>query len=192
MKSKDKIMYALLDLAQDYEFSQITNEMIIQTSNVSRGTYYKYFNIKEDILVYIESNFDSRIFNLVSQHTVEDYKTPFHFLGNIVFPALYERRDMLRILYSSSLRAHWMAYLEEVYTNWSEKFFADYKEVKTIPHYYAHRGVVKITLDLIGLWMSQEKPERPEEFSTIYLRMIHTPMIDLLPDSQKNLIGEQE
>ncbi|WP_026583136.1 TetR/AcrR family transcriptional regulator [Bacillus sp. J33] len=49
-KSKQALRAALLSLMQSKEFKKITITDIVQAANLNRGTFYKHYEYKEDIL----------------------------------------------------------------------------------------------------------------------------------------------
>jgi AcrR family transcriptional regulator len=69
-KSKQALMDALLSLMQTKEFKKITVTDIVKTANLNRGTFYKHYEYKEDIL---DEIVDDVIADLISSYR-EPYK----------------------------------------------------------------------------------------------------------------------
>lgn len=56
IKTKEKLSKSLYELLQRYSFNDITVSQIIDYSNVSRTTFYRYFHNKQDVLTYFFHN----------------------------------------------------------------------------------------------------------------------------------------
>lgn len=51
LDSRTKIQYSLMSLMEQYPYSDITISQICQTAKLSRQTFYRLFDVKEDVLL---------------------------------------------------------------------------------------------------------------------------------------------
>ncbi|MCM3126962.1 MULTISPECIES: TetR/AcrR family transcriptional regulator [unclassified Paenibacillus] len=69
IKSKQALKDALIQLMKRKEFKEISITDLVQVANLNRGTFYKHFQYKEDIL--------DEILDDVIQDLIESYRDPY-------------------------------------------------------------------------------------------------------------------
>ncbi|WP_040982348.1 TetR/AcrR family transcriptional regulator [Oceanobacillus jeddahense] len=68
-KSKKALRDALIDLLDKKEFKQISITDIVKNADVNRGTFYKYYTYKEDLIKEVQ--------DMIIQDLKEAYKLPY-------------------------------------------------------------------------------------------------------------------
>ncbi|WP_211749265.1 TetR/AcrR family transcriptional regulator [Paenibacillus sp. Marseille-Q4541] len=85
IKSKDALHDALLHLMQQKEFKEISITDIVKQANLNRGTFYKHYQYKEDLL---EEIIDDVISDLIFSYR-EPYQNMEHFsISNLTSAAI--------------------------------------------------------------------------------------------------------
>lgn len=69
-KSKNALKHALLTLMKDREFKSISITEIVKLADLNRGTFYKHYQYKEDLL--------NDVIHDVISDLIESYRAPYH------------------------------------------------------------------------------------------------------------------
>ncbi|SEM81368.1 transcriptional regulator, TetR family [Ligilactobacillus sp. WC1T17] len=178
-KSVRKIIDSYLSLVNQYGKVDVPILAITKNADISRATFYNHFNNVEEVVVLIEQDIDKQINQTIQKYRQDYVDQPYLMLAQKVLPILYEKRDILKILYTSPLRAHWLNFLRQKYDGWVSSFFKTNKDNK-IPKYYSKNMSYFFYFSIVELWLAKPIPEDPQTFEKIFLQMVSTPIINLI------------
>ena len=107
MKGKKQIiMETALDLFAEHGMSQTTVQMVLDGSGISKGTFYKYFNSKDDIMKCLLEKHQQDEYILRQEIAEGQYDTEFDCLvDQLVIPMTLPSRERLSRVFWSTLNA---------------------------------------------------------------------------------------
>ncbi|WP_429971610.1 hypothetical protein ACQW5G_03085 [Fructilactobacillus sp. Tb1] len=178
-KSRDLIAKAFLNQVSLMPLSKITIKSVVEATSLSRRSFYNNFNGIYDVIVYVEESIDDDIYNKIEEIDVTSIDDPVKKLIEVVPELIYAKRDQEKIMYSPNLRGVWGAYLEDKYTDLTMKtVFKNYTSTE-IPKKVACHYFIQSFLYIVGIWITQPVPEKPEKFKKIFETLMKTSMIEL-------------
>ncbi|OPZ32302.1 MAG: regulatory protein [Tenericutes bacterium ADurb.BinA155] len=159
--SKDYIIDAFFVLLQEHDYYAIDVTKISKKAGVSRATFYRVFQNKEEI---IRAYFERSELEFLSTHSpVNPYSDPKEFVF-FCFEKLSKEKDKLLALYHQGL----IHYLSEALNAGIEKDFADHERGdKATAYLYA--GAV---YNLEVYYLSAGAKETPENLTQEFLRFL--------------------
>lgn len=174
LDTRQVIIDSLFRLAQRFpEKTNFTLTEIASEAHISRqAIYQKHYNSVEDIIEDIYSQIATRTREKLTQLSPIPGVSPFKLLADELIPALYERRDWLRIIYTSSLYTGWFQRLQGNYYNWLRPFVVESSKELHIDSEILLRLLVGYIFDLFVSWLSQPFPLPPEIFKEKFLKLI--------------------
>jgi AcrR family transcriptional regulator len=105
---EDSITTALLELMQKKEFSKISITEIVQKAGVSRVTYYRHFNSKEDVLfTYFGIAKDKFLLSVLDLIMEKDWKA----IVKAIFLTFKEKKEIVKSLQKAHLEHFFLDYL---------------------------------------------------------------------------------
>jgi AcrR family transcriptional regulator len=159
--SKDYIIDAFFSLLVSHDYYSSDVSKICKKAGVSRATFYRIFQSKEDI---IRAFFErSKLVFLSNNHPINPYSDPREFVY-ACFKSLVEERDNLLSLYRAGL----IHYLSEALNQGVEKDFAENKRGNKAEA-YLYAGAV---YNLEVYYLSQGAKETPEELTKDFLHFL--------------------
>ncbi|MBW1605146.1 TetR/AcrR family transcriptional regulator [Lactobacillus sp. Sy-1] len=181
LKTKWNIAQTYLELVKEHSLLNVTNDDIINHSDVSRGTFYNNFNgqksiqdyiqekIANDIITPIKDDLDTREINTNDIHqAVLD-------ISDSLIPTLYHHREMIKLLNDCELNHIWEDLLLDVMTEYMAPVLKN------------NRGSIKndrIMLNYINLiiesWITEDNPTDPEAFKAILYQLSKQSITQLL------------
>ena len=147
LDSRNRIRFSLVSLMEQYPYSEIVVSAICQKAKVSRQTYYRLFDSKDDVLT------------LHLNEVMKEYLLPRILLDNIstneflqffLFFAGY--KDLLKILYRNDK----MYLLQHVLTRYSKLFIQEPFYRVAIGYNYAVDFVASTLCSLLTVWTQME------------------------------------
>lgn len=174
LETRQVIIDALFRLAQrSPERTSFTLTEIASEANLSRqAIYQKHYRNVEDIIEDIYSQIATRTREKLTQLPPTPGVSPFKLLADELIPALYEKRDWLRIIYTSSLYTGWFQRLQGNYYHWLKPFVVDSCAELQIDSEILLRLLVGYIFDLFVSWLSQPFPLPPEIFKKKFLKLV--------------------
>lgn len=159
--SKDYIIDAFFALLQEHDFYAIDVTKISKKAGVSRATFYRNFQSKEDI---IQAYFEKNELDFLSAHApMNPYSDPKEFIY-FCFEKLGQEKANLLALYHHGL----IHYLSEALNAGIEKDFADHQRGnKALAYLYA--GAV---YNLEVYYLANGAVETPENLTKEFLRFL--------------------
>lgn len=98
IRSRNEIAGALLDLMEKYPYNEITVKQIILETDLVRKTFYRNFNSKDDVLIYIMKKALSDYFSAINSGKVDVLTNIFMFADrNRRLLILLDKNNMLYV-----------------------------------------------------------------------------------------------
>ena len=147
LDSRNRIQSALLSLMEEYPYSRITVSQICQVAKVSRQTYYRLFDTKDDILI------------LCLHEIMSEYLLPMILLRTPSTQELLQFflffsgcRNLLELLYKNDK----MYLLQHTLTQYSNMFINE-PIFRIAPGYdYAAEFVASTLCSVLAVWAKME------------------------------------
>ena len=161
LNTRDRILDAFFELADKQpDRSRFTFTEIAKEAGLSRQAIYKrHFNNTTEIIEYIRQDMVKQAFapNWNSNNS-EAGLDPFAFLAQTILPAIYEQRQRIKILYTSSVDPLWSDFITASYKDWIEQNLnLDYQKLG-IPEDLANQLLAGWISSLIENWITHLHP----------------------------------
>lgn len=99
IRSQQEIKKALIALMREYQYKDITVKQIILESELSRKTFYRNYNSKDDVLISLVKNSLEDYFSIINNEDVYILSTIFSFVDkNKELLSLLDKNDMLNVV----------------------------------------------------------------------------------------------
>jgi len=98
-QSKKMLAVALVTLLEKKELNEIKITELTKKADLSRKTFYKNFDVKEDVLEYFEKMIYTEMFTIINQSNVNTI----YDVGIIVFSHVLDYKQEFKILYDKNL-----------------------------------------------------------------------------------------
>jgi transcriptional regulator, tetR family, putative len=145
---------------------------------LSRQAIYKrHFNNTTEIIEYIRQDMVKQAFapNWNSNNAEADLD-PFTFLAQTILPAIYEQRQRIKILYTSSVDPLWSDFITASYKDWIEQNLNLDHQKLGIPEDLANQLLAGWISSLIENWITQDDPVPCKQFSKTFLNLVSSPL----------------
>lgn len=106
-ESKKKIVAALFELMKIYQYSEITITQLSQEAELSRKTFYRLFNDKDDVLTLLFDGLYYECFSEMKSRNVKHYWD----LVQLYFDFWEDRKEVLLLLNKNALLPHLFEYV---------------------------------------------------------------------------------
>ncbi|SES20553.1 TetR/AcrR family transcriptional regulator [Streptococcus gallolyticus] len=164
LETKHRLSEALYLLVTERHYDKITIYHILEKSNISRRTFYRYFNSKSDLMNYCLDNFVEGYYhqrdNFILAKQTEDV-----FLVTLNF--MYLNRAFIRSLVESGhftlLSAKFNDKSELIYKTINLPWCVDDSSDHNID--YISKGLFGAYLNILQFWLVKENPEPPEQIA---------------------------
>lgn len=183
--TRQVIINALFNLAQENpDLSHFTIKDIAIEAGISRqAIYQKHYSSVEDIIrdihTQIATESREKLFSLPPTLGV----SPYQIVADELLPVLYEHRDWLKIIYTSSLSSGWFRYLEASYRDWLTPFIQETAKKIQVKEEILLQMTISQIFSLIIAWLTQPFPAPPEIFRGTFLKMLCLSANDYLDES---------
>lgn len=147
LDSRNRIRFSLVSLMEQYPYSEIVVSAICQKAKVSRQTYYRLFDSKDDVLLL---HLNEIMKEYLLPRILLDNTSTNEFLQFFLFFAGY--KDLLKILYRNDK----MYLLQQVLTRYSKLFIQEPFYRVAIGYNYAVDFVASTLCSLLTVWTQME------------------------------------
>ena len=147
LDSRNRIRFSLVSLMEQYPYSEIVVSAICQKAKVSRQTYYRLFDSKDDVLLL---HLNEIMKEYLLPRILLDNTSTNEFLQFFLFFAGY--KDLLKILYRNDK----MYLLQHVLTRYSKLFIQEPFYRVAIGYNYAVDFVASTLCSLLTVWTQME------------------------------------
>ena len=164
LETKHRLSEALYLLVTERHYDKITIYHILEKANISRRTFYRYFNSKSDLMNYCLDNFVEGYYhqrdNFILAKQTEDV-----FLVTLNF--MYHKRAFIRSLVESGhftlLTAKFNDKSELIYKTINLPWCVEDSSDHNID--YISKGLFGAYLNILQFWLVKENPEPPEQIA---------------------------
>lgn len=167
IRSKEMLSSALIELMQEKSYLEISITEITNRADLSRRTFYRLFDSKDDILVYyLYSNWCKVLPEL---HKLEDKSYMNTSYLNMKF--LYAHKDFMLLLYKNNLMIILQKFIDkisgDIYKHQGEKtIYSEDSEALEYALAYSTGGALYI----IWNWVRHGMDKTPEEIMEMFNR----------------------
>lgn len=165
-KSKIWLTEALFYLLKTKSFSKITINDIAKKAGVSRLTFYRNFNSKEDIL---QQRFDT-LFDDFYNDITKNNITSVHDTILLVFSYWYKNQEYLKILIDNKLE-------KNIYTNFNTYILRIFNKLN-IAEFYSPEHITFISGGLFFSminWIEGNCQQSPKEITNSIIKILKSP-----------------
>lgn len=176
--TREKIIDAYFELAKKYpEKSLFSMVEVAKQAGISRQAIYRnHFNNSSEIVEYIRQHIDEEIFVIFKSYNKGEDGSSLHFFQEKIIPVLYQHRDWLNCLYSTSIDPQWRNYLASKYREWLTNTLSINNTHLGISYEATVKLVVHSIINIIDVWITEDNPLPPEKFQKIFSELISTPL----------------
>ena len=180
--TRENIINALVELAMenptrpDFSMSEIATKAGI----TRQAIYQKHFRNCGEIISDLRERSNSAIYHTFLQYDPSAGLNPFHYFADQILPLFYSNRKLIRCFYTTAIDPAWRGYIIGLYVKWGEDNYRTRSEELQLPDRTLTRLLVESTMAIVEVWIFQENPSPPEEFRPIFLRLVKTPLYDIL------------
>lgn len=162
--TRSYIVQALFQLMEESEYEKISVTDIAEKAGVSRGTFYRYFKRKEDVVeYYLEHSVKKflagpRYFPRCKEDHIRTVKT--------VFTMFRENREQFRCIRKAHLE---YLYLDSLHRKFASGFSQEYPGSHSLtPYLYA--GML---FNISMAWLDSDCRETPDELAQVFVDAIY-------------------
>lgn len=179
------IMNAVLRLAQkDPDKIHFTLTEIATEARISRqAIYQKHYQNVDDIIQDIHIQIATEARKKLIQYGPSCGKSPFHIIADEMLPVLYEHREWLRVIYTTSLYPGWLKYLEKSYRPWLTPFLIDKCSEADLE--IVTEILIGYVLNMFIVWLKQPVPIPPDAFREQFFNLIKMAPYDYINKKYK-------
>ena len=179
--TRDLIISSLITLAKkNPQRSSFTMTEIAAEAGISRqAIYQKHFNNFEDIIEYIHEETNQHIFNVFNKYSPNNDGDPISFLADYILPLIYEKKEIINILYTTQVDPCWREFLRETYSKWVLKSVHYNKKFGFSDQDIAHI-ITTMAISFIEVWIRKENPIPPKEFRETFIQLAKTSLCDYI------------
>ncbi len=174
---------ALVKLLEHKKFHDIKVSEIINKAGISRATFYRNFNNKEDIVSYkvhmFFDDFYDDILAFFAHHKTQDER---YFVQSF-FKCIDEEEKLVDTVIKTNLEYLMVDGLIEIINNHSELFYSLVKANK-VTKVYTMEIVASSAWTLLSKWHKNGKKESPNKLAKIFLSAIRSVYISLFEDKE--------
>jgi AcrR family transcriptional regulator len=172
--TRQLIIDALLRLAQrSPEKTTFTLTEIAAEAHISRqAIYQKHFQNVDDIIKDMHLQIATKARKKYVHTAPTPGVSPFQILADEMIPILYEHRDWLRIIYTSSLYIGWMKHIENSYRQWLRPYIAEAYIDLEVDFDLILQLLIGFVFSSSMAWLSQPFPLPPEIFKETFLKIV--------------------
>ena len=173
-EGQKKIIAAFFEVAATVgDTDKITIKMIADQVGIRRESIYKYhFRNIDEIINHIHNLIDKEVFERFKYHTIDKGGDAVWFLTYEFLPVLYEKREWLKILYSTKVDPSWMEFLVNRYVPIIKEYLDLNNKNEPIHNLYLSKIVVKEFLSIVSTWLTHDEPESLASFQKKFLYLL--------------------
>ncbi|TPR39897.1 XRE family transcriptional regulator [Apilactobacillus micheneri] len=170
----DIIIEAFLKILKDDK--EPTLKTLVEYSSLNNNQVHSKFNNDKDLIYFIFHEVDNQIKKeIYAKRNDNSNEDIIEFFMDAVVDSVYKRRELLHFLYTKeSIKGIWTQYLKKEYLRLLTPFFAGYED-NTI----AIDITVNIGIDLISVWLSNNKIDSPDILRQKAMTLFNTNIKDI-------------
>lgn len=174
----------LLDLKK---FSDIKISEIIDKSGISRATFYRNFESKEDIVIIKVNTFFRAFYEDIIPYFLSDVPADETFLVQMFFKRIDEEEKLVDTVIKSNLEYLMIEGILNIISSFSDRFYTLVASSK-VTEAYTMDIVASSAWTLLSRWHKTGKKETASKLAKIYLSAFRNVYYALFDD--KSLIGD--
>ncbi len=181
-ETRKAITDALLDLAlENPSRSDFSMAEIAARAGISRqAIYQKHFRNSNEIVKYLREMTNDEVYAVFQKYDCVSSQNPFYYFADNILPLFYENQKLLRCFFTTSIDPAWRNYIMEIYLKWGADNYRTKHSEFHLSSAAVTRMIIESTISIVEAWICQEDPVPTEIFRTDFLRLVNTPLIDLL------------
>ena len=184
--TQTKIAEALLSLAlENPTKSDFSMCEIAERAGISRqAIYQKHYKNCAEIVEYLRNQTNKSVYAVFQQYDPSTGQNAFDYFAYSVLPMFYKDRRLIRCFFTTAIDPAWRNFILKKYMKWglenydtlgAEYHFSDQAMVQLL---------IEFTMAILETWLSQENPTPPDTFSDNFLKIIKTPIYELLKEKK--------
>ncbi len=163
---------------EEISLSEIADEAGITRQDI----YAKHFSCVSEIKKEIYQSIDDQIYyhfiEALEKHSAQ--KNIYEIICIAIIPEIYEKRNWIKILYSSRIDSQWESFLKKRYINLFSKYYADRLHTNTTMSLEESSDIIcQYILSLFSIWLTSDLPDPPSVFEKKFLAILQIPPINL-------------
>ena len=174
--SHENIINAFFRLASQKDYQKVTMMEIAQEAHLSRqAIYQKHFSSIDQIIEEIHAILYKDIY--VTLKDFDPQKEHLNsFIARELLPRIYQHRDWLKVLHSSSLDLHWQEFLYEQFHPILAPYLSELAEDLQLSQAFLADFLIRYYCSIIASWISQDLPMPPQYFAKYFLKLSDIPI----------------
>ncbi|WP_250675523.1 TetR/AcrR family transcriptional regulator (plasmid) [Paraclostridium ghonii] len=170
LKSKMWITNSLLELMGKKDFTKISIKEIIDNADLTRQTFYRNFNSKEDVLYEYVSKLYKECFDKIDQLPNKNLKT----ILITYFEYWYKYKELLILARKSNFNYKFMDFYYPFMNEYFEKFIIKLPDNFDMKTDYIKHFLLGGLIQVKTYWAERNFLETPEELAELVLQSINT------------------
>lgn len=170
LKSKMWITNSLLELMEKKDFNKISITEIIDNADLTRQTFYRNFNSKEDVLYEYVSKLYKECFDKIDQLPDKNLKT----ILITYFEYWYKYKELLILARKSNFNYKFMDFYYPFMNEYFEKFIIKLPDNFDMKTDYIKHFLLGGLIQVKTYWAERDFLETPEELAELVLQSINT------------------
>jgi predicted DNA-binding protein YlxM (UPF0122 family) len=163
------------------DITEISMQMLADKVGIRRQSIYeKHFRSVDDIITLIHKMVDEDIENKIQGFLDKKGKDPMTFFAKEILPLLYEKREWLKVLYSSALDPSWVIYLQKKYRPLIKAYLKPHLSSSGISEDFICNLLVEKVLAIVSTWLTSDAPDPASLFEEKFLYLMKTSISDLI------------
>ena len=174
----ENIINAVFRIASKYpKKNNISLTEIAKEVNITRqAIYIKHFSCVDDIFEEIHSIIDDDIFsNFCDALQNNNGKSIYSIIADELIPSIYEHRDWLKILYTTSIDSGWRSFLKSKYVEITMTISDSTVNQELLSTEKTLNVMCEDIMAIISNWISDDFPTPPSIFKDEFLTIMNTP-----------------
>ncbi|BAK47217.1 hypothetical protein CXIVA_12510 [Clostridium sp. SY8519] len=181
--TRDAIVEALIDLSLEHPYkSSFTMKEIADRAGITRQSIYrKHFKNQGEIISYLRELVNRDVLKIYQEYDPNSRINPYLYVADHALPVFYQKRKMLRCLFSTSIDPLWHDFVMKTYFRWGAESLSPKREMIAVASGQDMISLlIGVTLSIIEVWICKENPLPPDKFKEIFLKLVQTPFYDML------------
>lgn len=170
LKSKMWITNSLLELMEKKDFNKISIKEIIDNADLTRQTFYRNFNSKEDVLYEYVSKLYKECFDKIDQLPDKNLKI----ILITYFEYWYKYKELLILARKSNFNYKFMDFYYPFMNEYFEKFIIKLPDNFDMKTDYIKHFLLGGLIQVKTYWAERDFLETPEELAELVLQSINT------------------
>lgn len=177
--TKNNLIEAFLVLAKEQKNLDFTVSELCKKAGYTRATFYRYFQTFDDVLRAINDDVHKECYTELTKFDLKDVNLDI--LLDIILPALYKKREILRIIYRCGCEYQWTGLTLEKYWTWAKNFAikASKNTGAKSPELFFSLQLKQIQ-SIIYNWLLEDNVEKPKEVKARVTYFLSHSFIDLM------------